>query len=256
MIGIVYMIKNKLDGKVYIGQTRQTLNARMRSHRYHVKKGTHHHLYNAIRKYGWENFEYEHLIDCETIDELNNIEIEKIQKFKSNNREFGYNIDPGGNGCGLERASKISATKKKLFYNNPEIKKSLHKAHEEYFSYKENRKKHSQTIRSLYDENPDLARQKGEVLAKYYKDNPGVLSEQAKERWLNEAFAKKTGNAISAGKTKWHPPTTSEQKFCPKCSQVKLRSVDFHKSNRRKDGLESWCKSCRSTYQKNKRLSS
>lgn len=35
-------------------------------------------------------------------------------------------------------------------------------------------------------------------------------------------------------------------KYCPKCS-TKKSVVDFHKNRRSPDGLQSWCKDCRST---------
>jgi group I intron endonuclease len=249
VIGIIYMIRNKLDGKIWIGQTRQTLNARLRSHRYLVKKNKHHHFYNAIRKYGWNNFDILTLAHANTIDELNELEIKFIDGYQSYDRRFGYNLDLGGNCQGPETSEKIRQTKKLQFLENPELKALLRKAHANYFDDPVNKEKHSKTIKQMYINDPSLGDKKRAKLDGYYKDNPNELSERAKARWLNPDFAKSTGNAISSGKTAWHPPVQNHEKFCPRCSKVKLK-LDFHKSRRRKDGLECWCKTCRSEAQK------
>ena len=41
---------------------------------------------------------------------------------------------------------------------------------------------------------------------------------------------------------------------CTKCLEFKDIS-EFHKNNSRKDGLSTWCKTCQSAYDKNRRLS-
>ena len=55
--GIIYLIKNKINNKIYIGQTTQDGGF---DRRYHTKDGikdTHNeHLRNSINKYGIENF--------------------------------------------------------------------------------------------------------------------------------------------------------------------------------------------------------
>ena len=58
----IYKIENKINGKVYIGQAKN-FNLRMNSHRHSVNSGKNYYLYNAIRKYGWDNFTAEVIKD-------------------------------------------------------------------------------------------------------------------------------------------------------------------------------------------------
>ena len=50
----VYKIRNKINGKVYIGQT-NNLERRLKEHRF--DKRSHKPIHDAIKKYGFENFE-------------------------------------------------------------------------------------------------------------------------------------------------------------------------------------------------------
>lgn len=104
------------NGKVYIGITSQPLNCRWRS-----GKGYNHniHITRAIEKYGWDNVQHFVLKGDFTLDEANSIERALIQKYKSNNPEFGYNVTAGGDGrlghshvCSEETRQKISLINK------------------------------------------------------------------------------------------------------------------------------------------------
>lgn len=82
------------SGKVYIGQTNQGLYKR-----YRCGQGYKHstYFYNAILKYGIENFQSEILKDNLSLEEANYWEIYFISQYDATNREKGYNISPGGN---------------------------------------------------------------------------------------------------------------------------------------------------------------
>lgn len=91
---IIYYIKNKLNGKMYIGQTIKTLEIRLKGHIQCVRSGYNRKLYNAIRKYGWENFEYGILCKCSSLEELNRMETDYIIKYDT--FKNGYNMGLGG----------------------------------------------------------------------------------------------------------------------------------------------------------------
>lgn len=109
----VYMHKNKINGKVYIGITSQKPQHRWGNNGVNYKKGLR--FYNAIQKYGWNNFEHIILFTNLTKQQAEQIEIMLIKKYKSNNIKYGYNIANGGNSKGKqseETKNKISKANK------------------------------------------------------------------------------------------------------------------------------------------------
>ena len=111
--GTIYTITNQINGKKYVGQTIQDIQQRFREHTYNAKKGLDSTLYRAIRKYGIENFIIEAIDTAETTEELNQKEIDWIQKLGST-QHIGYNMRLGGSHGPLseEIKQKISKSKK------------------------------------------------------------------------------------------------------------------------------------------------
>lgn len=103
--GNIYKITNKINGKVYIGQTIHSIEYRFSRHCLKNQNGCVV-LHNAITKYGKENFKVE-LIEEVPIEKLDEREIYWISYYKSTNRKFGYNILLGGN-LGRKGFSKLS----------------------------------------------------------------------------------------------------------------------------------------------------
>ena len=102
----VYKHINKLNGKVYVGQTSLGVNDRWKNGKGY-KNGI---FRNAIKKYGWDNFE--HIIVKENISkkEADLLETALIKEYK----ELGlsYNITDGGEGAPGYRHTK--ETRKKM----------------------------------------------------------------------------------------------------------------------------------------------
>lgn len=94
--GRIYIIRNTVNDKVYIGQTKVSLKLRFQNHLSAARKGKDYIIGKAIRKYGEEKFYIELLEEC-TIEELNEREKYWISYFNSTNNKFGYNISIGGN---------------------------------------------------------------------------------------------------------------------------------------------------------------
>ena len=90
----IYKHTNKVNGKVYIGQTKCKDLTRRWSGGHGYKQCRH--LNGAIKIYGWENFDHEILETGLTEEEANDAEIRYIELYQSTNPEFGYNIQKGG----------------------------------------------------------------------------------------------------------------------------------------------------------------
>lgn len=82
------------SNKVYIGITSQTPERRWRKDGKGYK--THIYFWNAIKKYGWNNFKHEVLFSGLTKEEAEQKEIELIAYYKSNDCNYGYNMSVGG----------------------------------------------------------------------------------------------------------------------------------------------------------------
>lgn len=121
---IIYKATNKNNGKVYIGQTTNTLEYRKQQHIREMRSSKKHNTYflNALSYYGPESFLFEEIDSASSLEELNNKEKYWIEFFDSTNRIRGYNLDSGGNNNkkSKETRQKIGA-KTAERWNNPEI---------------------------------------------------------------------------------------------------------------------------------------
>ena len=94
----IYKIENKINGKVYIGKSKN-IKKRWTGHICELNKNYHHniHLQSAWNKYGEDNFIFEVLEEC-TEDVLSEKEIYYIGLYNSTNDLYGYNLAKGGEG--------------------------------------------------------------------------------------------------------------------------------------------------------------
>ena len=125
-MGVIYKVTNQKNGKVYIGQTINSLEYRFKQHyreaRSEKKLGkSSSRFHNALLKYSIEDFKEEVLEEVEK-EKLNEREIYWISFFKSNDRKFGYNIGAGGgNASRSEEVKRKIGNKTRLRWeNNPE----------------------------------------------------------------------------------------------------------------------------------------
>lgn len=91
---VIYMHKNKINEKVYIGQTCQNPIKRWGTGGKNYKQSPL--FWNAIQNYGWDNFEHIILETDLTHEEANQRESYYINFYKSNIKAFGYNLTSGG----------------------------------------------------------------------------------------------------------------------------------------------------------------
>lgn len=91
---IIYKITNKINGKIYIGQTKRTLNKRLQEH-FRNKKTP---ISKALRAVGVENFQISIIDHASCKSELDEKERLYI-KFYNSIIPNGYNICEGGEGA-------------------------------------------------------------------------------------------------------------------------------------------------------------
>ena len=101
-MGHIYMIKNKKNGKIYIGQTIRPIKTRLEEHRTGRSSGCRS-IYNAIKKHGWENFEKD-WYECPD-DDLNFYE-EMLVALLGTLSPSGYNLRGGGSGGKMSEETK------------------------------------------------------------------------------------------------------------------------------------------------------
>lgn len=102
-MALIYRITNLINNKIYIGKTTRTLEARWTEHHkcyksYIKKNGTTIPLYNAIHKYGFNNFKIEIIEDNISNEEINNKEKYYIKYFNAQIKYDNYNVTEGGDG--------------------------------------------------------------------------------------------------------------------------------------------------------------
>ena len=134
-MGCVYQAKNKVNGKLYIGQTIHELGKRKYQHKWSADKGNTSVFLRAIRKYGWGNFEWKILFKSNDSDKLNNMEVKLIKRFGTLTPN-GYNVANGGERfagftggmTGKKHSEETKAKMKKarkLFHHTSEAKAKL-----------------------------------------------------------------------------------------------------------------------------------
>ena len=102
----IYIIQNKINNKIYVGQTIEPEN-RWNKHKYTAKKyyldGNYkraQYIHRAMSKYGINNFEFQIIEKWSSPDEVDDAECFWISFLKTRNNNFGYNITKGGSGLG------------------------------------------------------------------------------------------------------------------------------------------------------------
>lgn len=95
---IIYKVTNKINGKIYIGQTVQSLNCRKSSHFSDSRNGNKDAMpfHRALLKYGINNFKWEIIHRCKNKMELDFYEIYYIRELRASVSKFGYNVSIGG----------------------------------------------------------------------------------------------------------------------------------------------------------------
>lgn len=138
--GVVYLIRNLVNGKVYVGQTTRSITKRFRNHVSHSisytsgkYKGKDTPLFRAIHKYGKESFSISCLCSCQSKEELDLMEDLYILTSGGIQKDSGYNIRRGGaNGEMSPEVRKSCGYGKIGFKHTEESKRKMSEAIKKY----------------------------------------------------------------------------------------------------------------------------
>ena len=144
MTGYIYKYENQVNHKVYIGQTID-LAARKASHISKARTVKNNKFYNAVRKYGWDSFDYSVIaqVEAEDIKELSSLldslEEQYVEQYDS--YENGYNSTLGGHSKrGYHMSEKFREYCRQRTYSE-ETRKKFSKARENFVYTEEHRQK-------------------------------------------------------------------------------------------------------------------
>ncbi len=145
-IHTIYILKNTVNSLVYIGRTSRTLKSRFTNHKSTARRNPEHlHICKIMSEIGVDKFYIEQLDLAYSEKESRELEKHYILKYKSNQSEFGYNINAGDTISESskqkmsevwddERKSKLIERNKSSDFWTDEIKDKLSKSCKEFWT--------------------------------------------------------------------------------------------------------------------------
>lgn len=109
----IYLIKNKLTGQMYVGQS---VNIENRFRQHITPSNIRQYIDKSIKKYGMRNFFFKILFECKE-EELDREEIKIIRLYNTYLDKNHYNLTPGGMGFRNGRTPKYHVTKAGIKFN-------------------------------------------------------------------------------------------------------------------------------------------
>ena len=85
------------SNKVYIGRT-DDMGERMATHKYLASRGENRPLYNAIRKYGWDNMKIEVIDQAATLEDIITLEYKHIVEYNAVKEGYNATLETGRGG--------------------------------------------------------------------------------------------------------------------------------------------------------------
>ena len=257
--GIIYVIRNKVNNKLYIGQT---TNKKGFNGRYHFKgqgiekvynfnkyskdknKNYNAHLLRSIEKYGFKAFEVIEEFDVAySKEELNKLEYMYIEIYETRNFNYGYNIRYGGNNGKLSEETKRKI--KENHVDNSGENNGFYGKH------------HTEETKRKISENSWMKGKKGELSPNYGKHLTEETKQKLREANLGKHLTEETKKKISEigkgkntkekngmfGKTGGKSPV-AKAIYCYEFDEIRLSAMDWVRELNFKDnsGIIACCK--------------
>jgi hypothetical protein len=114
---IIYKITNNINGKIYIGLSKKSIKEKIAYYRCTYKaKSKNRHIFNAMKKHGFNNFKIEQIDSAHSFEELCEKEKYWIKYYDS--IRCGYNILQGGQFNSGDYLVTLSKSEKKKYCEN------------------------------------------------------------------------------------------------------------------------------------------
>lgn len=209
--GIIYIIKNVINNKLYIGQTMYDFKTRYQNNLY--KNTDNVHLKKSIEKYGLENFVIDEEFDVAySKEELDKLEKMYINIYETMNREKGYNKMSGGsNGRPNEETKRKMSESHLGIMHTEESKKLMSEIKKGIKPTVETKKKMSESRKKYLEEHPEIKEK---------------VREQMKKRGMTKEIKKKISNSKKGVKlSEEHKRKLREVKLGKKLSEEHKESI-------------------------------
>lgn len=204
---VIYCITNKTNNKVYIGYTGKKINQRFNTHKKNSEKKVNRRLYDAMNKYGYENFTITELDYTDSVESAQELESWYIHIFRSKDSKYGYNMTNGGDG-GYTLSEWDETNKEKLYLqqkqkrektlnekygvSNPTkldwVKEKISKSHKGKILSEEHKQSISETLKNKYQSRELVPNISG---LRPHKKGEFTHSEESKEKISKHRLGKR-----------------------------------------------------------------
>ncbi len=197
-MGYIYKITNKIDKKMYIGQTIQKNPlVRWKKHLYDCERSRGCPILgNAIRKHGIDSFEFEVITECPD-EECNELEVKYISDLNTLSPN-GYNAHPGGKPGGsfkgLTHTPAVRAVigeKSRAHHARPGVRELHSEVRRNFYKDPANREALSKAMKAVYENRVIAASEEtkqkiSNSLIKYYEtwEQPPELKKKHSEAMI------------------------------------------------------------------------
>lgn len=232
---LVYKAVNLINGKSYIGQTIKTLSYRKQTHFSQIKKRRTP-FYNALKKYGKNNFKWFILEQCHTKESLDLAEEWYIRYFNTLVPK-GYNLTLGGEGTHGWKPSeefRKKCSEKWLGSKNPGSKRKGKSLEEIYGKEKADKIRKKYSLATSGENNPRYGKGykiRGKNNPMYGKKQPGGMKKIVSKLHKNNEWAAKEYIIITPNGIEESIRNLSkycrEKNLTYKCMKEVLRGIYF-----------------------------
>ena len=186
MDGLIYIARNKVNGKVYIGQTVNTLNRRKSAHLRAAVKGSNLYFHRALRKHTEDVFEWgvlEYMPDT-TQANLNDREVYYIAQYNSSDPQLGYNMTKGGDAYAEQAQSFWDDSSR-----SAEWRQELSQRQTDYWSDDEHRRAHKEWMDAFYSSEDGIAQaaRHSDFMHDYYNGERARENKAKTAHWFVKA---------------------------------------------------------------------